>query len=256
MSFADDAVLGTLILADMVQARESVVLCGRIGGVLGPLRESCRKYRLRLAVEHNRYPSAHPTLIADRLGRRGLASGRNPVEAGLLIVEPWTAIVIGRWFTLRRFDLARPVFFAFPAAAEPLTVRYAMPGQSLPELDPARFRHAADILIGDPMTGRRITADAPLPPDSQLVTCLPPTHPPPVQPCINCGWCVEVCPTGLDPVRMMRAAGHGLSDRWLARELPWCVECGLCSYVCPSALPVTQVLIAAKLMGRSADGSR
>ncbi len=70
-------------------------------------------------------------------------------------------------------------------------------------------------------------------------------------PCFSCGWCLDVCPTGLNPVNLLdlaeRAQG-GIETAarsadlrsWDARESLHCIGCGLCSYVCPTRLPLTQ----------------
>lgn len=248
MSFPDDAVLGTLILADMLNVKQVVMLAGRVPAMLGRLRSSCRKYRLKLIVEANRYPSAHPTMVcyggrSARGGSRYLPSGHNPVEQGVMMITPWTAIRIGRWFTLRRFDLLRPVFLARPDRQELLTGHYAMPGAPLHTLADDLSGAVVDagrVLSGDPMTGRPIRDPAIVPVDQTLVTVLGQTPVRQVESCINCGWCLDVCPTRLDPVRMMRAAERRVDDAWLWDQLPWCIDCGLCSYVCPSAIPLTQ----------------
>lgn len=60
----------------------------------------------------------------------------------------------------------------------------------------------------------------------------------PASPCIRCGQCITVCPSGLVPVEMADfirkdnlkgAARLGVSD---------CISCGSCSWVCPSHLPL------------------
>jgi electron transport complex protein RnfC len=57
-------------------------------------------------------------------------------------------------------------------------------------------------------------------------------------PCIRCGWCVESCPTRVQPAGVLEAAQHEdieLADHY---GIEACIECGICSYVCPSRLPL------------------
>ncbi len=265
LSFPDDAVLGTLILADLLNAKRVVMLAGRVPAMLGRLRSSCRKYRLRLIVENNRYPSAHPTMIAYGLGSspgasRLLPQRHNPVEQGLMMINPWTAIRIGRWFTLRRFDLVRPVFVARPGhRADLLRSYYALPGQPLSTLDPTLATMEGDgdeVVIGDPMAGRLLSRPHVVPGEHTLLTVLPPRKAPVPQSCINCGWCLDVCPTRLDPVTMLAAAQSRAHDAWLCEQLPWCTECGLCSYVCPSAIPLMQTFVRVQQQMESSETSK
>jgi electron transport complex protein RnfC len=254
LSFPSDAVLGTLVLGDLLNADHVVMLAGRVPAMLGRLRASCKQYRLRLHITDSRYPAAHPTMVAHRLGPRRsggreLPHGHNPVEQGLMMITPWTAIRLGRWITLRRFDLLRPVLLARGDQRGLLAGHWGMPGQSLVsisgEID-AALKRGWTILAGDPMTGRAIDEPHALPTDPTLLTIMPTLTPQAPSPCIQCGWCVDVCPTRLDPVGMFNASRQRLDDGWLADQLPWCIDCGLCSHVCPSALPLTQMIAKAR----------
>jgi len=118
-----------------------------------------------------------------------------------------------------------------------------MPGQPLIDLHPklAAYRKTGGrIIVGDPMSGHAIDFDDSAPAERSLLTLLPPSRPMAAQPCINCGWCVDVCPTGLDPVRMDQQIHTGDHNAWLGDQLVWCIDCGLCSYVCPSCIPLAQ----------------
>ena len=243
MSFPDDAVLGTLVLADVLNIRNVVMQAGRVPALVSRLRSSCRRYRLRLQITGDHYPSADPTMVAWQTVRRMLPYGHNPVDQGIIMITPWTAIRLGRWVTLRRLDVARPVLVARFDRGEPLSAHYVMPGQpvaSFVEDAAAVIERGGRVLEGDPMTGHTLPQPVSVRYGQTLLTILPPRQEPEVRPCIQCGWCLDVCPTRLDPAGMLDAAQRHNDDAWLAEQLPWCVGCGLCSYVCPTALPLTQ----------------
>ncbi|MEI8198115.1 MAG: 4Fe-4S binding protein, partial [Phycisphaerae bacterium] len=62
--------------------------------------------------------------------------------------------------------------------------------------------------------------------------------------CFQCGWCVDHCPTGLNPRRLsLLAVAKGGSSSSEAAEALNCIGCGLCSYVCPTRLPLTQEVL-------------
>lgn len=66
-------------------------------------------------------------------------------------------------------------------------------------------------------------------------------------PCINCGYCVEVCPMRLRPNMLSRCSEFGQYEGCRKENLEDCIECGLCGFVCPSCRPMQQYMRMAKL---------
>jgi electron transport complex protein RnfC len=60
------------------------------------------------------------------------------------------------------------------------------------------------------------------------------------QPCVRCGWCLEACPTRVQPAGVLEAAQRGDYQMAERAGLHACIECGLCTYVCPSRLPLLE----------------
>ncbi len=259
-SFPDEAVLGTQVLADLIGARDMLMLATRQPRVLTRLKGPCRSYRMRLETAHNTYPAADPTLVAMSYGpsraARHLPHAVNPGAIGLVMITPWTAIRIARWFTHGRLDLVRPLLIGWPRARTPMTIAWAMPGQPLASLDPALAgdadQLAGRVVAGNPMTGRPLVAPhdghdterypPAVPDDELLVSILAPQPPAEPEPCISCGWCVDVCPTRLNPWRLAQETLAHPTRVDVADNLRWCIRCGLCTHVCPSHLPLSQVL--------------
>ena len=69
-----------------------------------------------------------------------------------------------------------------------------------------------------------------------------PAGPVMADPCIRCGWCLEICPTGVHPAGVLEAAQR--SDAEMARQFGAhaCIACGLCNYICPSNLPLMEAV--------------
>ena len=60
--------------------------------------------------------------------------------------------------------------------------------------------------------------------------------------CINCGRCVEACPSRIIPSRLADYAQHHNEEAFTKMEGMECVECGSCSYVCPAKRPLKQAI--------------
>ena len=99
------------------------------------------------------------------------------------------------------------------------------------------------IVSGGPMMGFALfdlnvpttkTASALLCLTKDEVSALAPT------PCINCGRCVEACPSRLVPTKLAVFSEHHDEESFVANDGMECVECGCCSYVCPAKRHLTQ----------------
>ncbi len=58
-------------------------------------------------------------------------------------------------------------------------------------------------------------------------------------PCIRCGRCVSVCPSGLIPRDIAGAVEKGAFDTVASFRPEACILCGSCSYVCPAKRPLS-----------------
>lgn len=250
LSFPRDAAVGLDALRRAVGVEEAVLLTAADSGVSQATSEAMAGLdAVRVIEMDDAYPAADPTVLAATrlLGRRRLDADASPMDAGLLLVEPWSAVRLGRWVSSGELDMVRPVMVTFPGPA-PMSPRWAMPGQSLATLDPQVQAAAREgrALVGGMLSGERVTAEAVVGDDWDLVTLLAADRQSASRDevaCIDCGWCVQACPTRLMPIRLAEALDRGGRSAERARpQLRWCIECGLCSAVCPSGIPLAQRL--------------
>jgi len=66
------------------------------------------------------------------------------------------------------------------------------------------------------------------------------------RPCIQCGYCISVCPVKIIPTLLDRYISSGISEILMKYEIFNCIDCNLCSYVCPSKIPLAKNLKTAK----------
>jgi electron transport complex protein RnfC len=52
--------------------------------------------------------------------------------------------------------------------------------------------------------------------------------------CIRCSKCLQACPMGLDPTRLMSLSQRGMFEEMEGERTMDCIECGSCSFICPA----------------------
>ena len=241
--FATELVAGVALVARITGAtRVSIVADQRLpASWTQSIRAPARAQSARLLFIANDYPQLDPTLLLYTLLSRRLRPGRLPTEQGVIVLDAGAAWAIGRLYLADE-----------PMLHVPITVRdhvrmlshfvLAPIGMPLSDLLTRLGEDQTDALI----RGGDLLRDLVLPRDavfsgSELV--LHTTAPEPdINPdaCIRCGWCVEACPTRVQPAVILEAAQ--LDDIDLAERagIEACIDCGICSYVCPSKLPLQE----------------
>lgn len=93
------------------------------------------------------------------------------------------------------------------------------------------------IISGGPMMGFAIfDLDVPVTKTSSALLCLGKDDVAKWEPgpCINCGRCIEACPSRLIPGTLAEFSNNFDEEMFLKYDGLECVECGSCSYVCPA----------------------
>ena len=80
------------------------------------------------------------------------------------------------------------------------------------------------------------TTDTPITKTSSSILCMSKDEVSACEPtaCINCGRCVDACPSRIIPSRLADFAERHDEEAFIKFNGLECVECGSCSYVCPA----------------------
>jgi Na+-translocating ferredoxin:NAD+ oxidoreductase subunit C len=194
---------------------------------------------LELAPLRSDYPQAHPTVLLHTLLERRLRPGRLPVEQGVLLLDACAAVAIGKY-----------VLHGQPMLEVPLAVRdhirhrthflSAPVGMPLENICEFIGIPANDVLLrgGDFLRDQMLAANSVAGPGELVVHVASPEIPSNPDPCVRCAWCIDACPTRIQPAGLLEASQR--NDLPLAESfgVEACIECGICSFVCPSRLPL------------------
>ena len=101
------------------------------------------------------------------------------------------------------------------------------------------------IVSGGPMMGfAMFTLDVPVTKTSSSILCMTKDEVAKYEPsaCINCGRCIEACPSRLIPSRLADYAERHDEAAFEKEFGVECMECGSCSYVCPAKRQLKQAI--------------
>ena len=173
---------------------------------------------------------------------------RLPAEVGCIINNASTAIALADALLNGMPVTHKLVTVSGDGVADPHNV-YVPVGTTAHDIVQACGGYTSEdcmIIAGGPMMGSAIPNDTfVVGPANNGLTVL--KHEPlNVVKCLRCGKCTEMCPSGLEPVRINNA--EKVKDIETLKKLDTlsCIECGLCSYICPSKIDVTEGIRRAK----------
>ena len=201
--------------------------------------------RMEVKALQTKYPQGAERQLIYAVTRRAIHAAMLPADAGCIVDNVETLIGIDQAVVKGKPLMERVVTVSGDAVAKPGNFRVLL-GTSHQELIQAAggFKTEPEKLIsGGPMMGFAMVAlDAPVTKTSSsilafkedIVAKSKPT------PCINCGRCVEVCPSRIIPSRLADYAERHDEETFTAQNGLECVECGSCSYVCPAKMPLKQ----------------
>lgn len=236
---------GLMLLAAALSAKQACLVVaddwpGRIRQIAQRLAE-----RVGAAVVSvpPTYPQSHPALLLLTLLQKPIRRRDLPTEAGAVIADAAALLAVDgaarRGRPMLRVPLAihdttkgrthyasAPVGMRLGEAMEQLGISHTGKGMGTGAMLEQIPAEADDIIGPGALTVHVADAGSPVVPAA----------------CIRCGWCVQVCPTRVQPAGLLEAAqleDPELADRHGLRS---CIECGLCDYVCPAHLPLLEAI--------------
>jgi len=200
------------------------------------------------------FPGDHPHLLAKHLLGRPIPPGRTCLDARCLVLPVDAVWHLGLYLASGVPAAWRPVTLAGDCLQHGGMNAYLPVGMTIRSLLEwlgslgALIAEPGLVVLGGPLTGTSVS-DPERTVVSGITGCVLVMHSPPrTDPigCIRCGWCIEDCPAGLEPIRLLEDLERGRTDETAASAALACLECRLCSYVCPSHLPLAEAVMQLK----------
>lgn len=218
-----------------VVAPSAVYLCAKTEGVLEALRHIAHGTLWRVVPVSDRYPQGSEKQLIYTVLKREIPHGTVPSKHGIVVSNIATAAAMAD--AARGLPLTHRVITVSGVAASPcnLLTPIGTPLRFLASYaEPLISGRRAHLVLGGGMTGDRVASpDSGLPKHGTGILILPADRREEA-PCIRCGRCVRVCPSGLMPFLIEAAARQEDTALCTALKPDACIACGCCSYVCPA----------------------
>ncbi len=203
--------------------------------------------RMEVLALKTKYPQGGERQLIYATTGRAINSAMLPADAGCVVDNVATIISIYEAVAEGRPSMERVTTVSGDAVNEPGNFRVPF-GLNQAELIDAAGGYKSEpekVISGGPMMGfSMFSLDVPITKTSSSILCLTKDEVAKYEPtaCINCGRCVDACPSRLIPSRLADYAEHHDEAAFTKHEGLECMECGSCSFVCPAKRPLKQAI--------------
>ena len=190
-----------------------------------------------------KYPQGGEKQLIKAVTGREVPNGKFPLDIGDVVYNVGTVFAIYEAIQKNKPLIERVVTITGKALVKPSNywVRIGTPIQNLVDEVGGIPDGTGKVINGGPMMGKALKDfTVPVTKGTSGVLLVPNelSQRRPVQACIRCAKCIDVCPMGLEPYLLMNLTERTLLERAKDEDITNCIECGSCSYVCPSSRPL------------------
>ncbi len=208
-------------------------------------------YNIVVKALQVKYPQGSADQIMQSITGRARPSGVRSSAIGIIVQNVYTTKAIYDAVVYDKPLYERIVTFTGKGIKRPanLMVKVGTPLSQIVDYLGGMTPDVAKVIVGGPMMGFAVSSlDVPVTKTTSGVLFLTKdeTDVQSHYPCIRCGFCVSVCPMGLQPneVSVFVEAGRGAETEEFGVDD--CFECGTCAYVCPAKRPLVQFMRLAR----------
>ncbi|MBS1554737.1 MAG: electron transport complex subunit RsxC [Bacteroidetes bacterium] len=197
------------------------------------------------------YPQGGEKQLIQALLNREVPSGGLPADVGVIVHNVGTTFAIYEAVQKNKPLVERVVTVTGKDVKQPSNfwVRIGTPVIELITAAGGLPESTGKVVSGGPMMGKAI-ADLEVPvakgTSGILMIAQAETKRAEEYNCVHCGKCIEACPMGLEPYRLLLLSKAGQSEKSKRENVLDCIECGSCSFVCPSNRPILDYIRLSK----------
>lgn len=201
--------------------------------------------RMEVRILQTKYPQGAERQLIYALTKRAINSSMLPADAGCIVDNVETLVGIHNAVINGKPLMERIVTVSGDAVVRPGNFKVLLGTNHQEVIEAAGGFNCSPekVISGGPMMGfAMISLDTPITKTSSSILAFEKdvVAASSESACINCGRCVEVCPSRIIPSRLADFAQRFNEEAFLKWNGLECVECGSCSYVCPAKRQLKQ----------------
>ncbi len=250
-----EILIGTKILMKALKVKKAVIgIENNKPDAINHINELAKGYEgIEVQPLKVQYPQGGEKQLIKAALNREVPSGKLPIEVGCVVQNVGTAYAVYEAVQKNKPLIERVVTVTGKAVRKPsnFMVRVGTPVQELIDAAEGLPESTGKIVNGGPMMGKALTSlEVPVVKGSSGILLMQESESrrKPESPCIRCSKCTYVCPMGLEPFLLAKAAKVGRFDIAEKELVMDCIECGSCQYTCPASIPLLDYLRLGKSM--------
>jgi electron transport complex protein RnfC len=250
-----EILIGTKILMKALKVDKAIIgIENNKPDAINHLSELAKKYDgIKIQPLKVQYPQGGEKQLIKAALNREVPSGKLPIEVGCVVQNVGTAFAVYEAVQKNKPLIDRVVTVTGKGVKKPsnFLVRIGTPLQDLIDAVEGLPETTGKIINGGPMMGKALTSlEVPVVKGSSGILLMEEKESKrkPESPCIRCSKCTYVCPQGLEPFLLSKAAKLAKFDMAEKEKVMDCIECGSCQYTCPASIPLLDYLRLGKTM--------
>lgn len=206
---------------------------------------------LEVAELQTKYPQGGEKSLIYAVTKREVPSGGLPMDVGAVVQNIGTVSALADAITTGMPVVERVVTITGSAVKEPknLLVKIGTKFEDVIDQCGGYTEDLGKLINGGPMMGiSQYTDQVPVIKGTSGILILnnEDAQKPEPSNCIRCGKCVDICPSGLQPLMISKNSLLRRFEEAEAYNAMDCIECGSCSFICPSKRPLVDAIRVAK----------
>ncbi|NQU34896.1 MAG: electron transport complex subunit RsxC [Bacteroidetes bacterium] len=249
-----EIIIGTRILMEALNVKKAFIgIENNKPDAIRHMTELAKAYEgIEIQALKVQYPQGGEKQLIKASVNREVPSGKLPIEVGCVVQNVGTAFAVYEAVQKNKPLFERVVTVTGKAVKKPsnFLARIGTPISQLIEAAEGLPENTGKIIGGGPMMGKAVTSlEIPVVKGSSGILLMEKEESSRSVEgsCIRCSKCTYVCPMGLEPFLLSKAAKLANYEMAESESIMDCIECGSCQYGCPAAIPLLDYLRLGKL---------